>query len=211
MDTYRLFPDNILALNPRIFTASESNLNCSGKFSAVVAEETLVIPYRVYTDCNENIYHVYEDFQPVVAACYFSRHNDGFVREGSLHFLLNSENMQDFALPYILKLAEEYVVELAEIIINKFELLPKCMLENFVRENAQWPQRMYQRSTSYWNCYYRNRYKRLGDYPGIIISNKLKEIATKRYRYHFVCGPVPIPERESKSGLSRNHKANYEP
>lgn len=176
MKTFRLFPVGVRGNTPD-FMAYEKRLYPDDVFTAVVGGERLVVPYRVYADYTKNLYAGHADLQQIAAACFFSRHHNGRVREECLRFLLHSTNMRDFAVPYIFKLAEEYVVELAEIILKNFSMAPRRTLEDFARENPQWTRLMRQRSVSYWNCYYRHRYARLEDYPGIILSDMLREIA----------------------------------
>lgn len=79
-------------------------------------------------------------------------------------------------IPYILKLAEEYVLEIIHLIYEKMDSVPSDLLRRFIRENPQWLPRMYARCASYWDCYHKWRYHDLRKYPGIAIYMRLKEL-----------------------------------
>ena len=148
-------------------------------FSAVVEGERLAIPSRVYHACNKNMFKGLLMLESQIAACFFSRHHNGYVREECLSFLLRPAALPAFVLPYLLKLAEEYVVELVEMLWKHFSLLSIEALTRFVLDNPKWMPLMYQRCVSYWNCYYRRQYPHLKDYPGIVIFNELNMIIKK--------------------------------
>ena len=145
-------------------------------FSAVVNGERLVIPSRIYERA-KTIFKGRDQAEEQMWACWFSRHHNGFVREDCLRFLLRSRELRSFSIPYILKLAEEYVVELAELILSSFAVLPGRALSRFVRENPAWIPLMQQRCRSYWNCYYRNQYPCFEEYPGRLIIENLYTVS----------------------------------
>lgn len=112
------------------------------------------VPASVFTPVQQTIYH-----------CLFSRSCDGFVRERHIGALLEGEPPL-WAIPYILKVCDEYVVEILELIYSRlaqrdtkwyrqlFSLNPRALLSG------------YSRMISYWNEYYRERWSSYRQYVG---------------------------------------------
>ncbi len=150
-----------------------------GLFSARIGGERIVAPDRIYYRYDRSTLHTGDTVQAQVAACLFSRHHNGHVREECLRSLLEHTEPPLFVIPYILKLAEEYVLALVELVRKHLARLPEENLARFLKENPKWLPLMYQRCASYWDCYYR-RYPRLEDYPGMRLIAELKQVVTKQ-------------------------------
>ncbi|SHN69973.1 hypothetical protein [Desulfovibrio litoralis] len=173
MIAYHLFPKEILDNSVTGFLPYKEIVKTDTIFCATINGERLIIPYRIYNEYNDYLEKIPEGLHRTFTAAFFSRHHNGYVREQCLRYLIHLADIQLYIIPYILKLVEEYVVELAEIVLNEFDSLPDQLLTVFVQENPAWLPLMYQRCVSYWNCYYRERYTCLNDYPGIKIYNLL--------------------------------------
>lgn len=76
-------------------------------------------PYRMYFDDipDDNIEEL-SITQKMILHCIYSRNCDGFVRQKHIELLLNM-NYAVWTIPYIIKLCDEYVIEILETIYNK--------------------------------------------------------------------------------------------
>lgn len=130
-----------------------------------VGGEALVFPYRVYYMPGrvKSVAGSLEGDAKVLALCLASRHHDGHIREAAVrdsHFVLNA-----WSTPFAIQLLGEYVVEIGTAVedqISKFGAKP---FVNFARENQAFMETTRRRAISYWDCYYRNVYKNLAEYP----------------------------------------------
>jgi hypothetical protein len=135
-------------------------------FKVNVDYETLQIPYRLYYS-PDRLRRKLSDTQGIdklVFACLGTRHYDGYLRQECLTELLGSET--SWLTPYIVQLAGEYVVEIADDVAHGILLRNKSLLAAFARENPDYLATLGQRITSYWSCYYRQAYPNTNDYPG---------------------------------------------
>ena len=132
------------------------------------------IPYRSYQTLN----HIPAMSQEKL--CVYTRNHDGFIRERSLVQLLKYPEIKYTSIPYILKLAEEYVLEITEIVLANLPRIPDTMWGEFLRENPRWLDLMECHCISYWDCYYRHRlysaFTNRNDYPGLQVVKFLRNI-----------------------------------
>lgn len=103
--------------------------------------------------------------QKMILHCIYSRSGDGFVRQRNLQSLL-SMDYADWAIPYIIKLCDEYVIEILEMTYDILKEQDTTRIKKFCFENAQSFCKSYDRMISYWNEYYRYRYKNFHKYIG---------------------------------------------
>jgi hypothetical protein len=130
-----------------------------------IGDESLVFPYRVYYTPGriESVARSLEGDAKVLALCLASRHHDGRIREAAVkdsHFVLNA-----WSTPFAIQLLGEYVVEIGIAVedqISKFGAKPFI---KFARENQPFMETTLRRAISYWDCYHRNVYKNLIEYP----------------------------------------------
>ncbi len=148
--------------------------NTSGRFSFVIKGARIVAPYRVYDSCDKagwkRLPALLRQDEPSrsLLLCFYSRHHDGFLREECVrHLLENPADLALWALPYILKAAEEYVAPLSQRVYEALPQIPEARLAAFLTENPRWLARMQGRCASYWDYYHRWTYPRLEAYPGI--------------------------------------------
>lgn len=128
--------------------------------------EPLLLPARVYYDAavlNEACER--EGLAGTIALCLGTRHYNGFLRQACVTRLLGCE--QYWAVPFVLQLLGEYVVE----VILPIEAFLKSgagqAVRDFVAENARYMVTLEKRALSYWDCYYRQQFSDKQDYPGI--------------------------------------------
>ena len=72
----------------------------------------------------------------------------------------------DWAIPYIFKLCDEYVVEILEITYDILKDKDTERIKRFCLENVQLFCKSYARMISYWNEYYRHKYFNFHEYIG---------------------------------------------
>lgn len=135
--------------------------------------QELVIPTRVYYDpaalraaCERS------GFEGAIAQCLGSRHHDGFLRHECAMRLLQLD--QYWTVPFIVHLLGEYVVELIVPIERWLQDGVTPAYRDFVADNPAYMVTLEKRAVSYWDCYYRDQYPRMQDYPGIRALSMLR-------------------------------------
>ena len=101
----------------------------------------------------------------MILHCIFTRSCDGFVRERHIKALL-SEDFTEWAIPYIFKVCDEYVVEILQTVYDNLKDRNTDNFKNFCANNHASFCRSYNRMISYWNEFYRNNCYRYEDYVG---------------------------------------------
>jgi hypothetical protein len=138
-------------------------------YDVLLNGETLEIPVRLYFPklilrtpwCDDSM-----------LLCLGTRHHDGFVRQKCVMQLL--QRSDDWAIPYIVQLLGEYVVEIAQVINDALPLLDQAPYQRFIAENASYIATTERRIRSYWSCYYRDAYPDIESYPPYIAFTYLK-------------------------------------
>lgn len=126
----------------------------------------LTFPDRIYfNDIKETKLQKLTEQQRNIIHCIYSRHCDGFIREKHLKELLSS-NYEDWTIPYIVKICDEYVVEILEMTYKLLIGKDLTKIQQFCRENKVQFLKSYHRMISYWNEYYRWDCYRYRDYIG---------------------------------------------
>jgi hypothetical protein len=128
--------------------------------------ETLRIPYRLYYDpallrrelSNSSA------IARLIRLCLGTRHYDGYLRQECLQELVKNE--APWLTPYLVQLAGEYVVEIAEDVANALIGRNPATLRAFALENPAYLATLERRVTSYWYCYHRQAYPERQSYPG---------------------------------------------
>lgn len=129
-------------------------------------EETIIIPYRIhFTEPLESEIYKLTDLQKQILYCIYTRSCNGFLREKYLHKLLKT-NFKEWCIPYIVKLCDEYVVEILYDIYNSLNERNNEDIRAFCRVNNAVIRRGYSRMISYWNEYYRAEIYRFHEYIG---------------------------------------------
>jgi hypothetical protein len=128
-------------------------------------------PARQYLDpfAPDDLHPRTPPIQRDIIACIYSRHHDGHVRQVWAQHLVTSRHR--WVVPYALQLAGEYVPEIVEDLVEGFAYLNDISSDAaqavgaVIAENAGYVQLTAARAASYWDCYYRTRYRRWPDYP----------------------------------------------
>lgn len=165
---------------PRSANAPSGNIATSNSRNwpaITVSGEPVEIPYRIYNPVPPA--RLAPESSPVASAidCLYTRHHDGFVRQQALRRVLTSE--QSWAVPFVVQLLGEYVIEICEDILRfveqdlarRPEMLPG--LRAFVADNPDFIALTEQRATSYWECYYRGPHLYRETYPGLLALNAM--------------------------------------
>ncbi len=146
--------------------------------------EMVAFPYRIYHGVLPGDISFAMSLSPVVAACAYTRHHDGHVRQKALQRLLYGPwALAPWVVPYVVKLVDEYVVEIVEDIaafLTEVDVEGSPQQRAYGRVLAQNPEMLRllrARAASYWDCYYRRRYRRLEDYPGHRLALALSRAA----------------------------------
>jgi len=142
-----------------------NGLTRSGVGPLLVADESVVIPYRIYSpEPAAAARQKLSDDAAVVLACAYSRHNDGFVRERALRqFVLEDRR---WIVPFVIQLLGEYVPEIAEVVVDALADVSRPTYEQFGADNPDFVKQTQQHAISYWAEFYGGRYL-FGDYPPI--------------------------------------------
>ena len=122
-------------------------------------------PYRVYFEDEDSAYLLLDDLEKRIYDCIFTRHCDGRIREKHLKSLL-AAGVQEWFMPYILRLSSEYVVEIIEILYEALKGRDNSMIQEFGLRNPILLKRAFIRMESYWKCYYKARYPIFEEYVG---------------------------------------------
>ena len=128
--------------------------------------KVIVFPYRVYYE-EMPVHSINElnEKQRMILHCMYTRHCDGYVRQKHLKALLLMD-FEDWAIPYIVKICDEYVVEIIEMVYELLKDRPTEAIKTFCVENVTAFCKSYSRMTSYWNEYYREQYTDFHKYIG---------------------------------------------
>jgi len=143
----------------------------SDGFSVYVGDEEVVIPYRDYIPESLHVNHSLTNIEALIAACIYTRHYDGYVRQRHLRNLMTARD--EWVVPFVLQLAGEYVVEILQLLDTHIETLSGDQFGRFASRNPLFVERTKARIVSYWNCYYRREYPNFKNYPGYRIGEAL--------------------------------------
>lgn len=136
---------------------------------------TIRIPERIY--CDElpgDVISNLTERQKKIIFCLYLRHYDGFVREKNLSEIFCAANIEKWVLPYILRLIGEYVVEILEEINRHIDMINNRTLYTFINDNPKFYMRQKSRISSYWDCYYRDKYPIKEEYVGFKILQSIQ-------------------------------------
>lgn len=124
------------------------------------------IPYRIYlVDVELSKADNLTDTQKEILYCIYTRSCDGYIREKYLRELLKLD-FDYWAIPFIVKLSDEYVVEILKVIYDKLKIRNNDDIKQFCLENKNTISKSYSRMISYWNEYYRTKEPNFHKYIG---------------------------------------------
>lgn len=123
-------------------------------------------PYRIYLEEPEpsRIACLTPD-QQMMLHCIYSRSHNGFIRQKHMEQLVN-QAYPDWAIPYIVKPCDEYVLPILEVVYQAAKGQDNRQLQAFCKENAAKTCYSYARMASYWSEYHRYDAYRFRKYVG---------------------------------------------
>jgi hypothetical protein len=121
-------------------------------FPAVVGDELVRIPYRVYHDVTAINPTLLNNLQLELLNCLLTGHYNGYVREENLRKILGKNH--HWVPPFIVQLVGEYVIEILSAIRDGLPDLDHELYVAFLRSNPEFFNLTKQRVASYRNCYY---------------------------------------------------------
>lgn len=123
-------------------------------------------PYRIYfIDIDSKEINDLTDKQKEILYCIYTRSNNGYVREKYLKKLFQID-FDDWAISFIVKICDEYVIEILELIYNQLKERDNSDIQNFCLENKVTIYKSYSRMISYWNEFYRHKENHFHKYVG---------------------------------------------
>jgi hypothetical protein len=126
----------------------------------------IIFPYRLYSiDISEEVIDKLSLQQKMILHCIYSRSCDGFIRQKHIQALLRMD-YKNWTIPYIIKLSDEYVIEILEMIYDILKDQDNQKIKEFCLENVQSFCKSYARMISYWNEFYRDEYLDFHKYIG---------------------------------------------
>ncbi len=133
----------------------------------VLADNAITIPYRCYLlEPPESDISKLTEVQKQILFCLYTRSSDGYLREKYVRKLLSSV-YEEWCVPYIVKLCDEYVVEILYVIYNSLNEKPNEKIKSFCMANKRTICKSFSRMISYWNEYYRTDYFNIKEYVGM--------------------------------------------
>ena len=128
--------------------------------------KVIKFPYRIYyVETQDAILNTLPEKEKAVIHCIYTRSCDGFVRDKNIKALLSTD-YPDWAIPYIVKVCDEYVVEILETVYDFLHDQNNKRIKQFCIENKQTFCLSYNRMISYWNEFYRRDCYHFEDYIG---------------------------------------------
>lgn len=147
-----------------------------GKFDIQINKEIVRIPERIYSeDVGEVEEAALSQIQKQILNCYFTRHHNGYIRQKRVNNIFKSGMIHYWCIPYIIRLAGEYVVEIIDDINRNINLVDEKALRDFIRQNQKFILTTEGRIASYWGEFYRH------DYP----KDKYVGFNVKQYIQHL--------------------------
>ena len=155
----------IQAIGPYLFSDNALEYNThTARFPFIISEnEQITVPYRLLLKdaCESEL----SPTQKTIMHCIYSRSTDGYIREQHVNSLLQTD-FPNWVFPYILKLSDEYVVEILEDIYCGLKDKNNSPLKDFCQINGTYFRYSHARMISYWNCFYRDQCYHYSDYIG---------------------------------------------
>ena len=157
----------LLCLDP-LYEDLESSVSPDSIGPILLNGEQLSIPYRVYLlEPKPDRISALTKRQQLILSAILSRSSNGFVREKCVEQLLRSD--EPWIPPFVLQLLGEYVLQIIRVVQDHSAVLKRPEYRRFITENPAFFQLLKQRIISYWNCYYREKFPQLRDYPAFQI------------------------------------------
>lgn len=149
--------DDILNVLP-VATVNNVCRSCSDtKVEYKVENFHVKIPYRIYLlEPDDTYIDSLNDEQKLMLYCIYTRSSNGYLREKFVRKVLEND-FKSWCLPFVVKLCDEYVVEIMEAIYDSLKERENEDIKVFCLDNKEKICKGYARMTSYWNEFYRDK------------------------------------------------------
>ena len=127
--------------------------------------ENISIPYRIYISDKLLFPSGLTERQMLIYHCIFSRSYDGYIRQKHIEALLDAST-PEWAMPYIVKICDEYVSAILETVYQKLKNKNCEKYKALCQLNFEYFKLGHCRMISYWNAYYRYNCYRYKAYIG---------------------------------------------
>ena len=176
-DLYRAFPAEFKNDIDHLYESYDfseiiSNSN-PDLFEADIEKQKISVPYRAYLD--EKQFANQDQLskrQHQILSCILTRNHDGYIRQKYLMNIICIEEL--WITPYIMQLMGEYVEEILMVIYKNMNSEKIEILKKFITLNPIFYAKTKRRIISYFDCYYKGKYKCNKDYVGMKIISKIE-------------------------------------
>ena len=127
--------------------------------------ECITLPYRVLFGDQLLPGTRLTSRQQIIWHCIGSRSHDGYVRQRHIEALLATD-LPEWALPYIIKICDEYVIEILRIVYTSLSQRDCTAYKRICALNFDYIKLGHSRMISYWNEFYRYDCYKYSDYIG---------------------------------------------
>ena len=157
--------NRVVAIIP-LKTYNNVNVRAAGNDIGYFLDPTpMSFPYRLYAlDIEDAVLLGLDYTERTILHCVYTRSCDGYVREKHIKALL-AEDFPGWAIPYIVKICDEYVVEILQTVYDNLKGKNTDNFKKFCADNPETFFKSYCRMVSYWNIYYRHKVQ-FGNYVG---------------------------------------------
>ncbi len=139
----------------------------------VISGKIIKIPRRLYFPDPKQIKIGWLTSNKGLIQCLLSRSSDGYKRQEAIRQVIKIS--EPWAVPYIVLLSGEYVVEINAALVVALPVLDQPLFINFVLENRVLMRFLKAKATSYWDCYYRQQFPTKNTYPGLQFLHQLEK------------------------------------
>ncbi len=138
--------------------------------------EKIRIPYRIYIGDDLIFPNQMTAQQKLIYHCVCSRNHNGYIRQKHIEALLDSDP-PEWAKPYVIKICDEYVIEILEVVYLKLKDKNCEEYKILCDMNIDYIKLGHSRMISYWNEFYRWDCYRYQEYIG-------KKLYKECFGYH---------------------------
>lgn len=156
----------VLAILPKSLNSNSLSLYSQDVVTYLLHGSLIRFPYRIYFDeIPQSKMSTLSFRQKEILYCIYSRSYDGYIREKYLKKLFDHP-LQEWMFPFIVKLSDEYVYEIIDVLYNQLKAKNNIDLKEFCLENKMAIYKSYLKMIAYWNIFYKNEVPCFRHYVG---------------------------------------------
>lgn len=119
----------------------------------IVNNEMVQIPYRIYyNQVYSKKIETLTEIQKIIYYCILTRHHNGYLREKYVRLLLQTKYPQ-WVMPFIIKMCDDYVLEIVTAIYEFLKNKDNTALKEFCAVNKRVVRNNYDRMLNFWYEY----------------------------------------------------------